>query len=875
VTTATTAPLQSAESSRYRGQILVLSAGRVMNAVIALATTMVVTRLLSRAEYGTYRMVWLTYDLLLPFLTLGLPASVTYFVPLLERRKQAAFVLQTAVLLGAAGVAIGLAGYLLSGPVSHGFQNHALAQLLTAFLLFPAFSLPLLCVDSLLVATGHAAAAAWVNIGSAVLHFVSLVVPLWAGASLKVVMWSLTGCAALRLLVIVLYVGKMYAWTGGPWTRTSLGEQLRYSLPLATSGILGTLTQQLDRLVIAFLFGPIDYALYANGATEVPLVSTITGSVMTVVTPEFVRLFARGEKGRIVQVWNDSTRLVASLFIPLAAFLWVFAEETVVFLFSAKYRDCTPLFRTFLLLLPLRITNYGSVLMASGNSKLILSAAVRAVVCNAVLLCILVPTLGLLGAAIAAVGGVYYMGGWQLWRTSKVLDTPVAALFPWRSLALITGASAIAAALSALAVTPIRAEWLRLACGAGIFGFFTLPLAAVHLLKGGNTEALRKITGRLLRVSVPPSGPGRTVLIANIDAVKHKNLYQIEGLSERGYSFVVVTQDSTGVSRQIVSGLPSVRVFAASARWRRLWFLFTVSRVLASTRIDLAELYPDSIVDLLIAAIIKTSHVPLVLIARGPEFSYIGNQMSAAQRMAFRLTYRLADYVIYKELYMPRLLEAFGKHRIALLSNAVGVPASSRRHEAGTCTFLFMNTLKAFRHPEVCLAAFLRICERRHLDRSSPIRLLIVGLPKEDGDAHALRKAKALRDTAVARDVPVELHEWTNEPNTFFDRADVFLLPADVVYLNYALIEAMARGIPAILQDAPGADLIVTDGEEGYVAPLSVDAWEAQMERMLDSGLRQTLGRNAREKVKRRFSAPAYVAGYERIYDEILSTVDE
>jgi len=296
-----------------------------------------------------------------------------------------------------------------------------------------------------------------------------------------------------------------------------------------------------------------------------------------------------------------------------------------------------------------------------------------------------------------------------------------------------------------------------------------------------------------------------------------------------------------------------------------------VIRVLATRRIDVAELYPDSVIDMLLGVVIKVSRIPLVLNARGAEYDYVAGRMNTRRRTAFRITYWLGDFVIYKEPYMPSFLAQVGKRHVAMLPNAVNVPSLQRTHEGQSCAFLFLNTLKSFRHPELCLEAFLLLCDELGLNCNSPIRLFVVGLPNaRNSNAEAQTKARALSDAIRGRSVPVELVEWTNEPSRWLSQADVLLLPADLVYLNYSLLEAMALGIPPIIQKAEAAEEIIAHGEEGFVLPRDARIWAEHMRLLLDPSLRGELGAAARRKVQSKFSVEAYWNRYCRIYEEVI-----
>ncbi len=460
----------------HSSSAIALASGRLGAGLLSLVSAMVLSRLLSQQQYGTYQQVWLVYNTLLPFVLFGLPSSIIYYVPQADARGQKMIVVQTWALLLVAGLAIGAAAYALSGPLSVGFRGNDLRVLLRAFFFFPIFTLPLTFVDSLLVAIGRARVAGWFNIFSGVMLFGAVTVPIALGCSLLTVMYTLSISAGLRFAVTAFYVLREYADVPLQLDRAFVTRQLRYSIPLGVASLLGTLTLQLNRIMIASMFGPREYAIYVNGATELPFVAIISGSVMSVVTPEFVRLYRDRRTGEILRLWHSATRKVALVFFPLTALLMAFGADFVVLLFSARYSQSASLFRIFLLLLPLRITVYGSLLMAAGLSTLVLRAAVATLAFNVVLNFTLIPLLGLEGAALSTVIATYFMGGWQLVRCARLLEVPFGAIFPWPGLARLLAASTIAAGAAWLAAHSLPTGGIRFAIGTTLFIAFAVPL---------------------------------------------------------------------------------------------------------------------------------------------------------------------------------------------------------------------------------------------------------------------------------------------------------------------------------------------------------------------------------------------------------------
>lgn len=116
---------------------------------------------------------------------------------------------------------------------------------------------------------------------------------------------------------------------------------------------------------------------------------------------------------------------------------------------------------------------------------------------------------------------------------------------------------------------------------------------------------------------------------------------------------------------------------------------------------------------------------------------------------------------------------------------------------------------------------------------------LIVG----DGPAQDTLKER-LEDTVFTG--PLE----GNELATAYASGDVFLFPSDTETFGNVTLEAMASGLPTVCANASGSDLLVLDGETGYLAPpRDTSAFLERVTRLIsDHQLREALGRAARER---------------------------
>ncbi len=111
-----------------------------------------------------------------------------------------------------------------------------------------------------------------------------------------------------------------------------------------------------------------------------------------------------------------------------------------------------------------------------------------------------------------------------------------------------------------------------------------------------------------------------------------------------------------------------------------------------------------------------------------------------------------------------------------------------------------------------------------------------------------------------------------------YEAADVICTPS-LIFESFGLInaEGMLRGKPAVTAYFGGPKDVVEDGVSGYhVNPLHVDELVDRIGRLLaDDGLRERMGRAARERILTRFSLPIQAERLERLYASLGRTQRE
>lgn len=428
---------------------LVLSFGQGINALVTVLSTMVMSRLLTHGELATFRQTFLTYDLLGVVLGLGIQDAIFYFLPT-ESKRTRGLVLDGLILLFLMGVVF--LSFLLCGGsqlVASQFSNPALAKHLVYLAMLPVVSMPAALVSAVLVTQNR---IYWLSLFTVISNgfiLITIIVCCWFTKDTELLV--LARCITVG---ISSAVGLHLIWKSLPvddWrpSPANMKRLMLFGIPLGAASVFGALQTSTDRLLVSSFCSPEDFAIYTNGAIEIPFIGIFTGAIARVVLPELRKFIAAGEKKSALALFRSAAEKSAVLLIPSTVFLMVVAESVIVFLFSEKYVDSVLPFRIYLMLLPARIVIYGSFMVALGLNRTVLFRTAAAAVCNVFLGYFLVKSFGQAGAAIATVSSTYLIAVlWSMMAIQQAVPCSFFEVLPYRQ---VFGISLI----SVFAIVPV------------------------------------------------------------------------------------------------------------------------------------------------------------------------------------------------------------------------------------------------------------------------------------------------------------------------------------------------------------------------------------------------------------------------------------
>lgn len=245
------------------------------------------------------------------------------------------------------------------------------------------------------------------------------------------------------------------------------------------------------------------------------------------------------------------------------------------------------------------------------------------------------------------------------------------------------------------------------------------------------------------------------------------------------------------------------------------------------------------------------------------EFAKAFEEGGDDYRRDVRETFGLADRVVvlseeWRDYFAENVCDP---NRIAVVHNGVTVPASP----CSPCSHqdvLFLGRLDARKSPDVLLRASGEVLER------FPQTKIVFG-----GDGEVEKNRRLAEELGIAD--RCEFRGWVTgqEREALFGRAALYCLPSKNEGLPMSMLEAMARGIPAVATPVGGIPQVIEDGVNGFL--VNVDDIETLSKRLIalleNTALRETVGMASRETILRSFSIARSITKVIEVYRSCLN----
>ncbi len=428
-------------------QAITLIVAKGISFLLTLSIPLLLVRYLSQSEFGAYKQSLLLYTTVANLLPWGMAQSLYYFIPKSPEHRRG-YLANTFIFLFVVGLfallACSLSGHLLESY----FHSEALAKSAPLLGIYMFFMTASIYAEVALVAENRTRAAAGVIILNEVAKALALIGSALLTHSYAGIMAGLACAAAIRFLILTCYFRRDLAMVKAGPNIELLRKQLRYSLPFGLMVLLLFAQDYFHQYYISYTFSPADFAIYAIGCLELPLVDLFYSSIGDVAMVKMAECLRNHDRVGARQTWHEAMIKLAVIFLPLTAYMTVVRKEFIIALFTERYQASAPILLVTLAAMPLTILLVDPVMRVFGETRYLLFITALRLPLTITLVIVSLALMGMIGGVISTSIMVLLARGALLMRIQSLMKCAFKELLPWRNLMLILVAS-ISAALPA------------------------------------------------------------------------------------------------------------------------------------------------------------------------------------------------------------------------------------------------------------------------------------------------------------------------------------------------------------------------------------------------------------------------------------------
>jgi O-antigen/teichoic acid export membrane protein len=242
-------------------------------------------------------------------------------------------------------------------------------------------------------------------------------------------MWGYLSAQIISSVVVVALLLVAVWRLTPPEARFSLaasppldGEVKSMALAFMGMGALDFLVSQADKILLGLYLNPRVVGVYVLASTLSSFIPIILQSVNQIFAPVIADLHAQGRQDVLQRLFQTLTKWVIGLTFPLACVMFVFAAR-LLRIFGPEFESGWPVLVIGAVgqLVNCGVGSVGYLLLMSGNQKRLMKVQFAMTIVSVVTNITLIPTLGLVGAALASAGVNVGSNLWNLYEVRKAL----------------------------------------------------------------------------------------------------------------------------------------------------------------------------------------------------------------------------------------------------------------------------------------------------------------------------------------------------------------------------------------------------------------------------------------------------------------------
>ena len=460
-------------SSDFDGFHASLAAQAIRIVVNGLVILLLTRYLLTPDEYGLLFLILAIFGSSLLFSRLGIQNSAARYVT--EYREldpgQVRNIVRTSLAaIGVTSLLVAVSLVIFREPIAGLFDEPSLAPLLALGFFYVCFRTLNNYMYKLFQGLDFITRSALISICSQLGILVGVVSLTALGYG---VMGALSGYvvgySAGTFVGVVLLFRTLRGYDVEPMESGLRRRILEYSFPLAVTNAANILYKRVDILLVGFFLTPLAVAYYTLARQLSDFMIAPADALGFTISPSYGEYKAKDDTQRAAEIYEVAFEHTILFYIPAAVGLVLVAEPAVEYVFGEDYLGAVPVIQVLSIFIVLqaldKITNDGLDYLGRAKHRAIVKMSTGGL--NFGLNLVLIPTIGVVGAAISTVIGYGIMMSINIYLIHVELSLRLRRLL--RSLTLVVGISICMAAI-VFVLSPLITNLVTLLVVVGIGG---------------------------------------------------------------------------------------------------------------------------------------------------------------------------------------------------------------------------------------------------------------------------------------------------------------------------------------------------------------------------------------------------------------------
>lgn len=239
-------------------------------------------------------------------------------------------------------------------------------------------------------------------------------------------------------------------------TASQVKGLLAFSIPVFLAALSQFVVARLDLLILGYFYGAQSAGLYRAAVTVASMVNFILGAINTAFAPMIAELHHLDRKTELKAMYKTVTRWILMVAVPVCCLVLILSKD-LLRMFGRGFEEAYVALGILSIAQLCNAANgsVGFMLQMTGKERWFLFNYVVSAFLNASLNLLLIPALGLKGAAIATGSSIVVvnaLGSAELWMSQRI--------HPWSKWCVLTMAAATASALVGLGIQLLLDNWI-------------------------------------------------------------------------------------------------------------------------------------------------------------------------------------------------------------------------------------------------------------------------------------------------------------------------------------------------------------------------------------------------------------------------------